>query len=141
MFHHLLSNPQSIFMLFSLCWKHFVQYHYRLQDLQLCIFAPTKDIGGKVYFRSQILECPSIGEYWNIFGSPVLLENVIFTILECAGVIQKLTILECKKWSSIVQYLCTSIWDLKYTFSDIGVNAAWYGAQSPIACDDRCVMI
>ena len=34
----------------------------------------------KVYFRSQILECPSIGEYWNIFGVPVLTENVIFTL-------------------------------------------------------------
>ena len=33
----------------------------------------------KVYFRSQILERPSIGEYWNIFGVPVLPENVIFT--------------------------------------------------------------
>ena len=33
----------------------------------------------KVYFRSQILERPSIGEYWNITGVPVLPENVIFT--------------------------------------------------------------
>ena len=33
----------------------------------------------KVYFRSQILERPSIGEYRNIFGVPVLPENVIFT--------------------------------------------------------------
>ena len=33
----------------------------------------------KVYLRSQILERPSIGEYWNIFGVPVLPENVIFT--------------------------------------------------------------
>ena len=31
----------------------------------------------KVYFRSQILECPSIGQYWNIFSVPVLPENVI----------------------------------------------------------------
>ena len=31
----------------------------------------------KVYFRSLILECPSIGEYWNIFGVPVLPESVI----------------------------------------------------------------
>ena len=29
----------------------------------------------KVYFRSQILECPSIGQYWNIFGVLVLHEN------------------------------------------------------------------
>ena len=32
----------------------------------------------KVYLRSQILECPSIAEYWNISGVPVLPENVIF---------------------------------------------------------------
>ena len=50
----------------------------------------------KVNFRSQILERPSIGEYWNIFGVPVLPENVIFTFREGAGAIQKLTILERK---------------------------------------------
>ena len=33
----------------------------------------------KVYFRSPILERPSIGKYWNISGVPVLTENVIFT--------------------------------------------------------------
>ena len=27
-----------------------------------------------------------------------------------------------KKWSSIVQYSCTSIWDLQYTFSVPGIN-------------------
>ena len=32
----------------------------------------------KVNFGSQILERPSIGEYWNIFSLPVLPENVIF---------------------------------------------------------------
>ena len=32
-----------------------------------------------IYIRSQILECPSIGQYWNISGVPVLAENVIFT--------------------------------------------------------------
>ena len=36
-------------------------------------------VGEKVYFRSQILERPSIGEYWNISGVPVLAENVICT--------------------------------------------------------------
>ena len=50
----------------------------------------------KVYFRSQILERPSIGEYWNISGVPVLPENVIFMSFRRAGVIQKLTILERK---------------------------------------------
>ena len=52
--------------------------------------------GGEVYFRSQILERPSIGEYWNISGEPVLPENVIFTSFRHAGVIQKFTILERK---------------------------------------------
>ena len=31
----------------------------------------------KVYFRSQILERASIGEYWNISGVPVLPQNAI----------------------------------------------------------------
>ena len=52
----------------------------------------------KVNFRSQILECrPSIGQYWNIFGVPVLPENVILTFFRtCYCIIQKLTILEHK---------------------------------------------
>ena len=56
------------------------------------------EIGEKVYFRSQILERPSIGKYWNISGVPVLTENVIFSFFRTctAGVIQKLTILERK---------------------------------------------
>ena len=36
----------------------------------------------KVYFRSQILECPSIGQYWIIFGVPVLPENVVLTFFK-----------------------------------------------------------
>ena len=36
----------------------------------------------KVYFRSQVLEHPSIGEYGNISGVPVLPENVIFTFFK-----------------------------------------------------------
>ena len=34
----------------------------------------------KVYFRSQILERPSIGEYCNIFGVPVLLKCDIYAL-------------------------------------------------------------
>ena len=34
---------------------------------------------GKVYLRSQILDRPSINEYWHISGVPVLPENVILT--------------------------------------------------------------
>ena len=50
--------------------------------------------------------------FWCIL---VLLENVIFSIFK------NILVLEAhntgmQKWCSTVQYLCTSIWDLKYTF-------------------------
>ena len=35
--------------------------------------APNVSTYKKVYFKFQILERPSIGEYWNISGVPVLL--------------------------------------------------------------------
>ena len=70
----------------------------------------------KVYFRSQILEFPSIGEYWNTFGIPVLPENVIFTFFRMCWCYSEAYNTGTQKWSSIVQYSCTSIWDLKYTF-------------------------
>ena len=54
------------------------------------------DYPEKVYFRSQILERPRIGKYWNISGVPVLSEMWYLRSLDCAGVIQKLTILEYK---------------------------------------------
>ena len=71
----------------------------------------------KVYVRSQILERPSIGEYWNIFGVPVLPENVIFTFFRTCWRYSEAYNTGMQIWSSIVQYSCTSIWDLKYTFS------------------------
>ena len=71
----------------------------------------------KVYFRSQILERPSIGEYWNISGVPVLPENVIFTFFRARWCYSEAYDTGTQKWSGIVQYTCTSIWDLKYTFS------------------------
>ena len=71
----------------------------------------------KVYFRSQILERPSIGEYWNISGVPVLPENVIFTFFKTCRCYSEAYNTGTQKWSSIVQYSRTSIWDLKYTFS------------------------
>ena len=71
----------------------------------------------KVYFRSQILERPSIGEYWNIFNVPVLPENVIFTFFRTCWCYSEAYNTGTEKWSSIVQYSCTSIWDFKYTFS------------------------
>ena len=71
----------------------------------------------KVYFRSQILERPSIGEYWNISGVPVLSENVIFTFFRTGWCYSEAYNTGMQKLSSIVQYSCTSIWDFKYTFS------------------------
>ena len=70
----------------------------------------------KVYLRSQILERPSIDEYWNISGVPVLPENVIFTFFRTCRCYSEAFNTGTQKWSSIVQYSCTSIWDLKYTF-------------------------
>ena len=72
----------------------------------------------KVYFRSQILERPSIGEYWNISGVPVLSENVLFTFFRTCWLHSEANNTGTSKWSSIVQSSCTSIWDLKYTFSE-----------------------
>ena len=71
----------------------------------------------KVNFRSQILERPSIGEYWNISGVPVLSGNVIFTLFRTCWCYSEAYNTGMQKWSSIVQYSCTSIWDFKYTFS------------------------
>ena len=73
----------------------------------------------KVNLKSQILERPSIDEYWNIFGVPVLPENVIFTFFRMCWCYSEAYNTGTQKWSSIVQYSCTSIWDLKYTFSHI----------------------
>ena len=89
----------------------------------------------KVYFRSQILEHPSIGEYWNIFGVPVLPENVIFKFFRTCWCYLEAYNTGTQKWSSIVQYSCTSIWDLKYTFSHaVFPNAIllWY-----LECEHR----
>ena len=82
-------------------------------------FPRNKETKEKVYFRSQILERPSIGEYWNISGVPVLPENMIFTFFRtCWCYSEAYNTGTQKWWSSIVQYSCTSIWDLKYTFSE-----------------------
>ena len=70
---------------------------------------------GKVYFGSQILERPSIGEYGNIFGVPVLPENVIFMFFRTCWCYSEVYNTGMQKWSSIDQYSYTSIWDLKYT--------------------------
>ena len=62
----------------------------------------------KVYFRSQILERPSIGEYWNISGVPVLPENVIFTFFRTCWCYSEAYNTGTQKWSSIAQYSCNS---------------------------------
>ena len=72
----------------------------------------------KVNFRSQILVHPSIGEYWNTFGVPVLPENVIFTFFRMCWCYSEAYNTGTPKWFSIVQYSCTSIWDFKYTVSE-----------------------
>ena len=79
----------------------------------------------KVYFRSQILELPSIGEYWNILGVPVLPENVIFTFFRTCWCYSGGFNTGMQKWSSIVQYSHTSIWDLKFTFSQKTFATNW----------------
>ena len=60
----------------------------------LTYLALWKNVGGQttitksiVHFRSQILECSRIGEYWNISGELVMLEYVIFTCSKSASVI------------------------------------------------------
>ena len=77
-----------------------------------------KENSEKVYFRFQILERPSIGEYWNILGVPVLAENVIFRFFRMCWCYSEAYNTGMQKLFSIVQYSCTSIWDLKYTFSE-----------------------
>ena len=77
-----------------------------------------KEYSEKVKFRSQILVRPSIGEYWNTFGVPVLPENVIFTFFRMCWCYSEAYNTGTQKWFSIVQYSCTSIWDFKYTFSE-----------------------
>ena len=44
----------------------------------------------KVYFSCHILERPSIGQYWNIFGATVLFNLVYLSGLGQAGIISSL---------------------------------------------------
>ena len=57
----------------------------------------------KVYFRSQILERPSIGEYWNNFGVAVLPENVIFTFSRTCWCYSEAYNTGMQIWSNIVK--------------------------------------
>ena len=91
----------------------------------------SKMVTEKVYFRSQILERPSIGESWNIFNVPVLPESVIFMFFRTCWCYSEAYNSGTQKWSSIVQYSCTSIWDLKYTFSMVTFGKLWDLCQGP----------
>ena len=84
--------------------KHAIALRYQMY---------RKCIWEKVCYRSQILERPSIGEYWNISGLPVLPENVILTFFRTCWCYSEAYNTGTLKWSSIVQYSCTNIWDLK----------------------------
>ena len=80
------------------------------------------DVIGLSAFGKSILQVPDTGifQYWWIlehFGVPVLPENVIFTLFRTCWCYSEAYNTGMQKWSSIVQYSCTSIWDLKYTFS------------------------
>ena len=55
----------------------------------------------KVYFRSQILERPSIAEYWDIFDVPVLPKNVIFTFCRKCWCYPEAHSTGMQKWLSI----------------------------------------
>ena len=95
----------------------------------------------KVYFRSQILERPSIGEFWNIFSVPVLTENVIFTFFRTCWSYSETYNTGTQNWSSIVQCSRTSIWDFKYTFSyfskwRINVSLKLKRSQQPPSLSD-----
>ena len=100
--------------------NHFRQFFWFMPPQQRILPpqspTPLKN-SAKVYFRSQILERASIGEYWNIFGVLVLSGNEIFMFFRTYWCYSEAYNTGMQKWSSIVQYSCTSIWDLKYTFS------------------------
>ena len=72
---------------------------------------------------------------WNA-GNPVP-ENVIFTFFRmCWCYSEAYNVLEHKIWYSIVQYLCTSIWDLKYTFSLHSLTGLWDTCDNTLAVQE-----
>ena len=75
-------------------------------------------------FGKSILEVPDTGtsQYWWILEhfwctSIILPENMIFTFFRTCRCYSEAFNTGMQEWSSIVQYSCTRIWDLKYTFS------------------------
>ena len=78
-----------------------------LNSMVIIVEVESQVLVEKVNFRSQILEHPSIGEYWNSFGVPVLPENVIFTFYRMCLCYSEAYNTGTQKWFSIVQYSCT----------------------------------
>ena len=121
--HHFVWDTlyvRLIFYIDSILWKKYPLTHLVTSEKK-----KKKKKKEKVYLRSQILECPSIDEYWNISGVPVLPENVIFMFFRTCRCYSEAFSTGMQKWSSIVQYSCTSIWDLKYTFSLVEKEIMW----------------
>ena len=73
----------------------------------------------KVYFKSQILKCPSIDEYRSILVHQYCPVNVYLYGLEQAIFIHKLSNTQTEIWSSIVQYTQSSILESKCTLSQV----------------------
>ena len=57
-------------------WIHLILPFFPFSCRDVCTAGQQRK---KEHFRTQILECSSIDEYWNIFGFPVLPKKVIFT--------------------------------------------------------------
>ena len=69
-----------------------------------------------------ILQVPDAGtsQYWWIlehYWCSSIAWNVTFTFFRMCWCYSEAYNTGTQQWSSIVQYSCTSIWDLKYTFS------------------------
>ena len=93
----------------------------------------------KVNFSSHILKHPSTGEYCNIYGVQVLSKNVTLTFFRKTRFIllSRSSRYWNVEWPVVVQYSCTSIWDLKYTFYS-NVSITLYRLQ--LYCF-RCLII
>ena len=116
------SFTDSLFFLLSFFLFFFPLYELKVQSQKIVerlvqkqtkyknnktIMHEFSKIWEKVYFRSQILERPSIDEYWNIFGVLVLPRNVILTFFRTCWWHSEANNTGMAKWSSIVQCSCT----------------------------------
>ena len=110
-------------------WSVWITCKLRIRHWNTSLLIVQKIHWEKVYFRTQILEHPSIGEYWNVFVVPVLLENVISMFIRTCWSYPEAHNTGSQMWSSIVQNSCPSIWDFKITFP--------YTARCPKPIFDR----